>query len=242
MMDTVKSLYLRVWQQQGLLLRASWMWLLVAYVGQVLAGPSAAADLSVVSPLQIIGLLLHVFAVLAAWYCAHRAMIDSSQPEWKPGTRQLRFVGTQVVNVLALALLASVLLTPLVVWLSLRMPDLQREEIMRHANTINWLAFPFILWLFGRLLLVAPMMARGEKTASRRSWRLTKGHGGRLFALQLAALLPCVAGAAASLPLPPVVGAAVNLAGIVYSLWLYTQLGEDEYKRLAIAGSYASSR
>jgi hypothetical protein len=236
---SIRLVYGQVWLLRQALLRLSAIWFFLALVGLLLTGQADMMNVSLDGSLQrTLGSILHLFAVLAAWYCAHRYLLAPTQKvDYLPSPRQGRFVATQLGLILGLSLVAGLIIAPLSL---AAMPaldaNLPPEELQAAANEASRkfapLVFAVMLWLFSRLMLGAPFMVRDVPQALRRSWRATKGHWLRLLALQVAVLVPMIAGSALALALGkiiPLLGMLCSTVGLFISLMLYTQLAENEF-------------
>ena len=240
MLDQIYQTYRAVWRLRAPLLRLTFLWFVFAVVGKVISGDhNFVVGQTTLSWQGYVGALVQLFSILAAWYCAHRYMLDpTAKVDFLPSPLQLRFIRTQVMNLLLVCVGAALLMTPLVVWLaltySLAPPEVQQGWI----NRLSYGALPFVVLLFGRLILMAPLLVRDAVGTARSSWRLTRGHTLRLFMLQLAVLAPMVLAGGVGMVAPINHWAVsflidfIGIAGAFVSLLLLTQLAEDEYKRL----------
>lgn len=236
------GVYGHVWHVRKPLFRLSVVWLGLAMLGLYITGRADMVSVSLDGSLsQTLGSLIHLFAVLAGWYCAHRFLLDPRQKvDYLPSPLQAKFIGTQALLIISLSLVTGLILAPFTL---LFMPPLDAtlppEQIQAQAAAASRqfapLVFALMLWLFSRLILVAPLLVRDAPQAVRASWRATKGHWLRLFALQMGVLLPMIVGSLVALALAkvlPVFGMFFSTVGLFISLLLYTQLAETEFKAL----------
>lgn len=240
MFKNVLSLYQRVWGDVHSLAIISLVWMGLAMIGDMIvrSALTTATTAGQLNAAAMAGFILHLLATLSGWYFAHRFMINPQIPlRTVPDRIQLKFVGVQIVNLIVLSVLGGAVIGLLgVVWI-MNAAYRPAADLMTDSQAASILSLPIIVLIFSRLLLMSPLMARGLSPALRQSWRATKGHIWRLFALQVACLLPLaltepVAGLLQKFGLPAFVPASVSVAGIFFSLWLYTRLAEDEYVRL----------
>lgn len=247
------NMYRDVWNVRYPLARILLFWYVLAAVTQLAsgtydAGLGAADSLDALSGTAIIAQILHLLTILLGWYAAHRYMMNpeppqSYLPEFLMGggnNRSLQFIAGQVANMFLLLALSLLVLLPLTVYLAMNAVNITEQEAQHAQDNISLLFFPLAVLFFSRLLLVAPMSARGEAQSVRRSWRITRGHFIRLTILQLSCMLPLfVAGAGAWLfiklgsnPVTLLVSALVGAAAALFSIVLYARLAEDEYAKL----------
>lgn len=235
------QVYRKLYQQAWPLLQVSAIWLVLALMGQLMSGMGNMMTPESVPPTALPGAIVHVLALLIGWYSAHRYMINpAAGVRLVPAPAVLRFIGVQV---LVVALLTLVVLIPLIPLMIAAMPALDAQlsdaELRQatDAATRPYLPLFYIgtIWLFGRLLLVAPMLVRDQARPMRQSWRKTKGHMIRLFVLQLGVMAPVWVGAELARLLLPVhvLSVLVGLVGVYLTVLAYTQLAEDEYAKLA---------
>ena len=185
---------------------------------------------------QMLGSIIALFAALMGWYGAHRCIYHGVQgADFIPGPRQAKFIWAQLLNLLGMIVVATGVLVPLAVAASISMPDLPAADIQRFANRIAMLAFPIMLILFSRLLLMAPLMIRDLPKPFTTSCNLTKGHVLELTMLQVLSLAPLVITQPLAWMLSDISAWAtviITEIGGFASILLYTQLAEDEYTRL----------
>ena len=232
MIEAMGKVATGVWQDRRNLFLVVLPWLALAFIGQLFIG--ANEDLSTVGPLALCGIALRVVALLMAWYCAHSYMI---QPTDSPGflfsPRQGVFIFWQLVYLVVLVLVAILAAVPVIIVANLLYPTLSQDEIQHYASLLSYAVFPVCLWLFGRVILAAPLLVRGERNAAHRSWRATKGLGGRMFVLQLFCLVPAVLGTLLLHTLPFfLIGGLCSIIGMTGSFVLYSRFAEDELKRI----------
>ena len=232
MIQTLKQVYYGIRRDQRNVFLVVLPWLAMAYLGQLLVG--IEGDLQSLSAWQVFGICIRILGVMMAWYCAHSYMITpTDNPGFFFAKRQGSFVFWQIVNIAVIVIVAICVLIPVSIGLSFVMPNLSQDEVMRYANWLSYAVAPIILWLFGRLLLAAPLLVRGEPKASRRSWNATRGRGWRLFFLQLVCLIPAILGTILFHLIPiEMIGGAFSVAGMIASIVLYSRLAEDELERL----------
>lgn len=248
-LDALVSVYARTFAGFSSLARVSALWFVLAVIGEVLRRSGENAAGGAVSVLALMGMLLHLVATLSGWYFAHCSLY---QPKEKtsllPTLTQFRFIGVQTLNVIILAVIGGGIVGILGLFWIHDIGLQTEEEIQSSAQSASFLGLPFVLLIFGRLLLMAPLMVRNQKQSFRVSWKATKGRTLRLFMLQLGCLIPTggtesIAALLRTFEVPLVVSAVVSVTGVFLSLWLYTRLAEDEYARVTgLAGSCASSR
>lgn len=220
------------------LMKAIAPWFVLAVVGHGLTGGvETSAVQSGAMPLdKMLGSIIALLAAFMGWYGAHRCIYHGVQGgDFIPGPRQAKFIWAQLLNLLGMIVVAIGVLLPLAIAAAVSMPDLPEADIQRFANRIAMLAFPIMLILFSRLLLMAPLMIRDLPKPFTTSCNLTKGHVLELTLLQILSLAPL-------LITQPLAGmlSGVSLWGAVIiteiggfaSILLYTQLAEDEYTRL----------
>jgi len=247
----IGQVYGSIARQRHEFARSVLFWVIAALVGNllVLHFTPAKADVLNTPAESIIVFMGHVvsaYAVLAGWYSAHRYLIMGRLPESRlpMGLRNdgkaFEFVIAQVRNMLLLVLISLVFIAPSAAYFGYHSLDMTPEHARRIQEFLTFMALPLMLFFFSRLLLVAPMAARGQEEAVRRSWRATKGHALRINVLQIACLLPGIVLAA---PLHwlraqeagghlGVLAAVIAVLGTFYSLVLFVQLAENEYSKL----------
>lgn len=248
-LDTLVSVYARTFAGFGSLARVSALWFVLAVIGEILRRSGESAAGGAVSVLALMGMLLHLIAALSGWYFAHCSLYKPKEKTTLlPTLTQFRFIGVQTLNVIFLGIIGGGIVGLLGLFWIHDISLQTQEEIQNSAQSASFLGLPFVLLIFGRLLLMAPLMVRNQKQSFRVSWKATKGRTLRLFMLQLGCLIPtggteAVAALLRSFAAPLIVPAIVSVIGVFLSLWLYTRLAEDEYARFTgRAGSCASSR
>lgn len=235
------GIFIRLKLQAPQLVKVSLVWFSITALGVAMTGvPSLLERPTVMTPLALAGSVIYLFGVLAGWYSTHRFLVNPQQAaEYIPSNRQLRFMITQVVIILFMSMAAAILILPLAMN---HMPAYDNymtfEQAQAQARAASTPYMPvvmlFMVLLFSRLLLVAPLIVRDEKQALRRSWRATRGQTIRLFLLQLGCIIPAALGGLLAGLLSFVFPLAVVLstAGLFVSLLAYTQLAETEYAAL----------
>ncbi len=224
-------------------------WFLAAVFGSWLAVTNTPATPEAATTGQTIvvflGHVINGYALLIGWYTAHRYLITGTMPESRlpvgiaKDMKAFEFVIAQVRNILLLTFISLLFLGPVTVYFATQMINPETEDVLRIQRNIALVALPIFVIFFSRLLLVAPLAARGELQAVSRSWRLTKGHFIRINILQLGLILPAVVTGLLGRWLQlqgssvlVLVGAIIITLGGLFSIALYAQLAEDEYKKL----------
>lgn len=243
MWDQIKHTYNNVSVLLKGICRVIWPWYLLAVAGQIATGryEYGAVGTTGMTPFIYGAVLVHTLGVLLAWNAMHRYMIAGGATD---DIRQLRtalaFTLAQLRNLAVLMLISLIVIIPLAFLFLDEALSMSPEETDRLNMQLSLVSLPIIVLFFARLLLVAPLAARNEEQPVRRSWRATRGHFIRINILQIGCLLPLVVvslladglGALDSGWSVVLICAFLTSAGALYSLMLYTQLAEDEYKKL----------
>lgn len=248
-LDTLVSVYARTFAVCRRLAQVSVLWFFLALVGEILRRSGESAAGGAVSVLALMGMLLHLIAALSGWYFAHCSLYKPNEKiTLLPTLTQFKFIGVQALNVILLGAVSGVIVGVLGLFWIHDIGSRTQEEIQNGAQSASFFGMPFVLLIFGRLLLMAPSMVRNQKQSFRVSWKATKGRTLRLFMLQLGCLIPTggaesIAALLRAFDAPLIVPAVISVIGVFLSLWLYNRLAEDEYARFTgRAGSCASSR
>lgn len=245
MLEQMKRTYSSVQAVLGGVSRVIWPWYLVAVAGQVATGhyEYGAVGVARITPFTYAVVLVHTVAILLAWNVMHRYLIAGGAADAIQQFRTaLAFALAQIRNLIVLMLISLIVIIPLAFLFMDEALSMSPEDAERFNMQLSLTSLPVIVLFFARLLLVAPLAARNEEQPVRRSWRATRGHFIRINILQIGCLLPLVAVSLLADGLGQlsdgwpviVVSALLTSAGALYSLMLYTQLAEDEYKRLML--------
>lgn len=247
------NVYSRVTHEKAMLFLVLRFWLVAALIGALIVGFMQLSLTAEQKPGALIfmyfGHVVAAYAILIGWYSMHRYRITGQLPaSMNPrglvrDMKAFEFVIAQVRNVLLLTIISLAFLIPLTIYMAFNAPpDITPEQVQATQNQISLVALPLMAIFFSRALLVAPLAARGEEEAVRRSWRATRGHFLRLNLLQLFCLAPAFLGAGFShtftqmqTPATTVIGMLCDVAGAFISLALYVELAEQEYDRLIVA-------
>ena len=182
-----------------------------------------------------IGFALHMGGILMAWYAAHRSMIALNHEQKPPAP--LRFIWSQSLNMMMLSSVVSIALFPLITFWVLQNPEMSFEDVLQKFNKVMTYTTPLIVALYARLILMAPLLARGEKKTFWLSRRATKGHFWHIFIILSLSLLPAVAGygLAVLVRAVPMLALLFYMAGNLISLALTVIQAEKAYAELPIS-------
>lgn len=112
---------------------------------------------------------MHLLAIFLGWHSAHRYLIAQGQGaslsplEYLRDQTPIRFVLNQLLNMLLMLALALLLLIPVTLYFAQDAALMSEQDAARLQAMISVTALPIMFVVFARLLLVAPVAARGQK-------------------------------------------------------------------------------